>query len=198
MIFSPQARKLALTVHVASCVGWLGALVAFSALSVASLVSQDGHMVQAADLGMGMTAWYVILPLGAAALVSGLVQALGSAWGLLRHYWVVAKLLLTVLAFAVLLLKLPAIAYLGSAVTEGNIVSADLVGLRRSLLSHAAGGLLVLLAATTLAVYKPQGHTAYAMPRWARTFAIALTALAIVVVIMLAGGGHGPGAHMPR
>jgi hypothetical protein len=110
----------------------------------------------------------------------------------------VAKLLLTVLAFAVLLLKLPAIAHLGSAVTESNIVSADLVGLRRSLLSHAAGGLLVLLAATTLAVHKPQGRTAYAMPRWARTLAIALAALAIVVVIMLAGGGHGPGAHMPR
>jgi hypothetical protein len=155
-------------------------------------------MVQAADLAMVLTAWYVILPLGAAALVSGLVQALGSAWGLLRHYWVVAKLLLTMLAFAVLLLKLPAIASLGSAMTENNIVSADLVGLRRSLLSHAAGGLLVLLAATTLAVHKPQGHTAYAMPLWAKTLAIALAALAIVVVIMLAGGGHGPGAHMPR
>jgi hypothetical protein len=37
---------------------------------------------------MGLTAWLVIMPLSVATLVSGLVQALGTTWGLLRHYWV--------------------------------------------------------------------------------------------------------------
>lgn len=51
-------------------------------------------MVRAAALAMGLTAWFVILPLSLAALTTGLVQALGTAWGSFRHYWILFKLLL--------------------------------------------------------------------------------------------------------
>jgi hypothetical protein len=37
----PRLRKFALTAHVVSSVGWLGALVVFLALSVVGLTSQD-------------------------------------------------------------------------------------------------------------------------------------------------------------
>jgi uncharacterized membrane protein YhiD involved in acid resistance len=39
-----------------------------------------------------------------------------------------------------------------------------LAGLRTSMLVHAAGGLVVLLTALTLATYKPQGITPYGVP----------------------------------
>ncbi|MGH8609034.1 MAG: hypothetical protein ACREX9_16960, partial [Gammaproteobacteria bacterium] len=78
-----------------------------------------------------------------------------------RNYWVLAKLLLTILATIVLLLKMEPISYLAGVAAETTLLSADLLGLRVSLMAHAGGGLLVLLAATTLAVYKPRGMTRY-------------------------------------
>ena len=44
---------------------------------------------------------------------------------------------------------------------ETTLSSADFRALRIQLVVHAAGGLLVLLAATMLSVYKPWGMTPY-------------------------------------
>lgn len=84
MIMTPPVRKLALTAHVTASIGWVGALVVFFAHAVAGLTSSDEQIVRAVTLAMGITAWFVILPLGLATLATGLVQALGTAWGLLR------------------------------------------------------------------------------------------------------------------
>jgi hypothetical protein len=193
---TPPLRKLALTAHITSSVGWLGALAVFLAHALASAMSQDAQIVRAASLAMALSAWFVIFPLSVASLVTGLVQALGTAWGLFRHYWVLFKLVLTAVATLVLLLKLQPISALADAAAQTTFSSSDLVGLRTSLLVHAAGGLLVLLAAATLAVYKPAGTTRDGMPRWAKAFGVVVIALLVLVVAMALVGGHGPGAHV--
>jgi hypothetical protein len=136
----------------------------------------------------------VIVPLSFASLGTGLVQALGTPWGLLRHYWVLAKLLLGMIAVTVLLLKIAPISALGGAAAAG-FSAGDLRGLRISVMAHAAGGLLVLLAATALAVYKPQGIVGQRMPRWVKTFGVALLVLTVVLAHMTFSGRHGPGGH---
>ncbi|TIL35229.1 hypothetical protein [Mesorhizobium sp.] len=103
----------------------------------------------------------VIVPLVLASLVTGLVQSLGTNWGLFRHYWVVTKLLLNVLVTIVLLLQLELIGYLADVSAETMLSSADLRGLRMSPVIHAAGGLLVLLVPVVLSLYKPRGLTPY-------------------------------------
>jgi hypothetical protein len=217
MTLTPLLRKLTLTAHVTASVGWLGALAVFLAHALASLISRDEQMVRAASLAMGLTAWFVILPLSLTSVTTGLVQALGTAWGLFRHYWIFFKLLLTTLATIVLLLKLGPISYLADVAAETTFSSADLIGLRTSLMVHAGGGLLVLLAAATLAVYKPQGMTRYGVrkqrgegsartesslgaatstPRWVKVFGVIVIILILLVGVMLLAGGHGPGAHV--
>ena len=217
MTMTAPVRKLTLTAHVTTSVGWLGALAVFLAHALASLISQDEQMVRAASLAMGLTAWFVILPLSLASLTTGLVQALGTAWGLFRHYWILFKLLLTAVATIVLLLKLAPISYLADVAAEKAFSSADLIGLRTSLMIHAAGGLLVLLTVATLAVYKPRGMTRYGVrkqreqgsattqaglesvtstPRWVKVFGVIVIILILIVGVMLLGGGHGPGAHL--
>jgi hypothetical protein len=99
-----RVRKLALTAHITCSVGWLGAVASFLALSIAGLTREDPQQVHAAYLAMELTTWYVIVPLSLASLVTGVVQALGTAWGLFRHYWVPIKLLMTLLATLILLL----------------------------------------------------------------------------------------------
>lgn len=197
MPMSPQVRKLALTAHVTCTVGWLGALAAFLALAVAGLNSQDARLVQACYVAMGLTTWFVIVPLSLASLGTGLVQALGTPWGLFRHYWVLAKLVLTIIAVTVLLLKVPPISHLSAVASESGLSSSDLRGLRISVMIHAVGGMLVLIATTTLALYKPQGviERSASVPRWVKGFAVVLLTLIVVVAHMIFTGQHGPGAH---
>src|SRR5258708_30257146 len=103
MAMTPGLRRLALTTHVTSSVGWLGAVAAFLALAIAGVGSQDGQIVRAAYLAMHLITWFVIVPLSFAALFTGIVQSLGTTWGLFDHYWVVTKLMLTNLATMILL-----------------------------------------------------------------------------------------------
>lgn len=161
MTMTPSLRKFALTAHVTSSVGWMGAVAGFLALAVVGLTSEDAQMVRAAYLAMEAITWFVIVPLAFASLLTGLVMSLGTAWGLFRHYWVLIKLLATVLATIVLLLQTGSISYLASVAAETTLSSENLREARISLVVHAGGGLLVLLVPMILSVYKPRGVTRY-------------------------------------
>ncbi len=153
---TPGLRKFVLTVHLAVSVGWIGAVVAYIALDVTAVTSQDVQMVRAAYLAMELTVWYVIVPLALAALLTGLVMSLGTPWGLFRHYWVLITLVLTILTTVVLLLETRTISYMAEVAASG----ADPRELPGSL-PHSVGGLVLLLVITMLNVYKPRGLTPY-------------------------------------
>jgi hypothetical protein len=162
MALPPRRRKLALTTHVTASVGWLGAVIAFLALSIAGLTSQDPQTVQGAYLVMELTGWVVLVPLSLASLATGLVCSLGSAWGLFRHYWVLFKLAINLVATIVLLLYMQTLEHLGDVAAATTLSDTRLGGLRDpSPVLHAAAALLLLLVATTLAIYKPRGMTRY-------------------------------------
>ena len=166
MTLSPGARKLALTAHVTVSVGWFGAVVASLALGVLGLVSQDEQVVRAVYLVMEPTGWFVLVPFSLASLGTGLVQALGTRWGLFRHYWVLVKLLMNVLASVVLLLYMGTLGYLADLAADATSSGGGLAGLRSpSPLIHASGALVLLLVATVLSVYKPKGMTRYGQRR---------------------------------
>jgi hypothetical protein len=161
MTMTPRFNKFALTAHITFSVGWLGAIVAYLALAIAGLTVHNAQMVRAVYLSMELIGWYVIVPFSLAALLTGLVEALGTQWGLLRHYWILVKFLLTTGGTIVLLRHMQAVSRMSGAAAETALSSADFRALRIQLVVHAAGGLLVLLAATTLSVYKPWGMTPY-------------------------------------
>ncbi len=154
-------RKLVLTAHIASSVSLLGAVGAFLALAIAGLFGQSPQMMRAAYLATELIAWLVIVPLAFASLLTGVVQSVGTHWGLFQHYWVLAKLLLTGFVTIILLLQMKSISYLGDTAEKMGLTSVDLLDARISLVAHAGGGLLVLLIPTALSVYKPRGMTQY-------------------------------------
>ena len=161
-MMSPGLRRLMLTVHVAASVGWLGAIAAYIALNVPALTGDDQQTVRAAYLMMDVVMWYAVLPLAVVSLVTGVVQALGTPWGLFRHYWVTISLAVTVFAFTILMLHLPAVEDRAAVAADPN---ADVSHLGGDLL-HSVGGLIVLLVPLALNIYKPRGLTRYG---WRRT-----------------------------
>ena len=169
MTLKPRTRKLVLTAHVASSVGWLGAVVTFLALALAGLTSESGDTVRAVYLAMESIGWFVLVPLSFASLLTGLVQSLGSAWGLFRHYWVVFKLLINVAASVVLLLYMETLDHFARVAAVASTTPDVPDALRSpSPLIHAALALLLLLVATVLAVYKPRGVTPWGQRRLAQ------------------------------
>ena len=162
MILPPVLRKAALTAHVTSSVGWLGSVVAFLALAVAGVTSRDDQTVRAVYLAMEVLGWAVLVPLAVASMVTGLMQSLGTPWGLFRHYWVLVKLAMTGLATAVLLLYTTTLTYLADVAADPAAVGDQSRALPSvSPVLHSGAALIVLLIAAALSVFKPRGLTPY-------------------------------------
>jgi hypothetical protein len=158
MTMAPDLRKFVLTAHLTFSLGFFGAAVAYLALGVSAVTSEDAQMVRAAWIAMDLIGWYVIVPLSLASLLTGLVMALGTPWGLFRHYWVLITFMLSIFATVILLLHMPSVSALADVAREADSATLDRLG---GDLFHAGGGLLVLLVITVLNVYKPRGMTPY-------------------------------------
>ncbi len=144
-------RKIALAAHLVLAVGWIGAVLAFLPLALARAAGAAG-----AFEAMVVLLRWVILPLAFGALASGIVSGLSSPWGLVRHWWVIIKLALTLVAIAVLVAQVGPIEELAHAPAVGHEALRPLV--------HAGGGLALLLAIHLIGVFKPWGPTRRGRP----------------------------------
>jgi hypothetical protein len=170
---APGLRKGVLVAHVGCSVGWLGAVVTSLVLALAGLVARDGQVVRAVYLTLEVIGWWALVPLSVASLATGLVQALGTTWGLLRHYWVVAKLLMNLFATGVLLLYMQTLTSLASMARTAAVGPGALRD--PSPVVHAGAAVVLLLVALVLSVYKPRGLTRYGQRRQRQQRATAAT-----------------------
>jgi hypothetical protein len=193
------ARKLNLTAHVVSSVGWLGAVVAFLALALVGLWSADPDHTRGTYLTMNTLGQFVVVPFSLAALITGFVQSLLTRWGFFRYYWVAAKLVLTVFATGMVLLH----QFLAVAVAAGRVVGTpigvmpDLGGLRAQLVIDAALGIAVLLVNTSLSIFKPWGpirREAGSIPSGLK-LTLALAVAVVIAILAVHVTGHAPRRH---
>jgi hypothetical protein len=180
-----------LATHIVFSVGWLGAIIPYLALALAGLVSHDEQMARAAYLSMEVIGWFVIVPFSVGALASGLVQSLATQWGLFRHWWILLKLLLTIVAVVILVRHMEDVSRVSRLAKEATMSGVDF----RPELIHAAGGLLVVLAATLLSVFKPWGMTHYGLKKAAQPDSSSRPSNAAAVVrepaVSVGGSGWG-------
>jgi hypothetical protein len=130
----------------------------------------DADAIRAAYLAMDVIGWLAIVPLALGALLTGLVMSLGTPWGLIRHYWVLISLVLTVFSTAILLLHTPTMDRMAGVVREADVAQLRALG---GDLFHPGVGLLVLLVITGLNVYKPRGVTPYGWRKQQERHAVA-------------------------
>jgi hypothetical protein len=149
----PRWRKLLLTTHVATSVGLLGTDATVLLLAAeGARGSEPGAVYPAAQLIGAL----LLVPLALASLTTGITLGLLTPWGLLRHWWVTAKLALTtagtVLAVAVLT---PTLSGLAAASRSDDAIA---LGDRLELVRDSGAASLVLLVTVVLSVYKPFGR----------------------------------------
>jgi hypothetical protein len=153
---SSRVSKAMLTTHITFSVGWIGTVAAFLALSIVGLVGNN-QIVPACYVAMEVVAWFIIVPFCFASLLTGLIQALGTQWGLFKHWWVVVKLILTVIATLILMLHMQPISYLADVASQKILATDELRNLRIRIIADAGAAIMVLVAITTVSVYKPWG-----------------------------------------
>ncbi len=159
---SRSARKLTLLTHVVVSVGWVGVDAALLVLAVTGLTSDNPQTVAACYTSMKTFAVVLLLPLGLAALATGLLLGAGGRWGILRHWWVVTKLVINlVLTSLVLALLRPRLddAAEASLRVDGSLVHR-LGSLRLDLVFPPTVSIVALVFAATLGLYKPWSMTA--------------------------------------
>ena len=153
-------RKLLLICHISVSVSLIGTVASFLFLAVIGMLTTTFEIQRITYPAMAMLAVYLILPMAIMSFVIGIIQSLYSPWGLVQHYWVLAKLFLSALTIGVLLMQLDTINTLATIASHVTLPADDMAQQMRVIV-HAAGGLTVLLLATVLSVYKPRGMTRY-------------------------------------
>ena len=158
-----SARKILLTAHVSSSVGWFGAVAGFLALAIVGLTSGNGSLAWGAYLAMDLTTWYVIVPLAVLSVLTGVISSLGTMWGLFRHYWVLVKLLITLVCSVILAIHMRPIELLAAAATRARSIDASLHSAQAMMVYASGAALAALLVLTALSVFKPRGLTGLAI-----------------------------------
>lgn len=156
-------RRLARLVHLIAALGWIGVDVVLGVLAVTGFTSDDPALVAASYRALAVFAVPLLLVFGLGTLASGLLLGIGGGWGLVRYWWVVAKLGINIiLSSLVLVLLQPRIAAAGAAAARADATLADRLGhIPLDLIFPAFVSGAALLGASLLGTFKPWGRTPF-------------------------------------
>lgn len=144
-----RTRRSVLVAHVAVSVSWLGLTIGLLTLGLTAFLTGDPGTAQAATRAMKIFGDWLIVPTAFLSLVSGLVLALGTPWGLARHRWVWAKFWITLVTTGLTVFSLrPGI----NEAAAGGAIDTDLV------IGPAVASATYLFV-TAVSVLKPWGLT---------------------------------------
>jgi hypothetical protein len=153
----PRTRKAVLVAHIVAAGAWIGLDVMLGVLVFTPLLTSDTAVAALCYQVMPLLFWPILVS-GLASLVTGLVLGMGTHHGLVRHWWVLVKLVLNiVLTSLVVVLLGPGMdeaAEAGRQLAAGTPVDTDLSNMVFPPIVSGAS----LVVATVLAVYKPWGR----------------------------------------
>lgn len=146
-------RKAILTLHVTVAVGWVGIEIAQLLLGLIGLSTDDAELVRATRVVMELLGIELIAVIAWTTLLTGLLLATATKWGLLKHYWIVTKLVVNIV------LMLNGHFFLQHWLREQAEVGKAPESLSVQLVISMSIALVLLVSATALSVYKPWGKT---------------------------------------
>jgi hypothetical protein len=165
----PTVRKVVLVLHIAVSVAWLGLDLCVLTLGITGLVTADPLKHRAVYVVLSLVANAVVIPISLSALVTGLLLGLGTRWGILRHYWVATKFVVTLGAVILSIFSLRHTAITAadrvSSVPPERSLDVHLGMVGANLVIAPSVGLVLYATCVTLSVFKPWGKTAYGRRR---------------------------------
>lgn len=161
---TPAARNAVLVLHVITGIGWMGVDIAVFVLLMTVRTTDDPVLVVSGFNAIRMIVPIAVPPLSLGIVITGLMLGLGTRWGLLRYWWVLIKLVLslimTVLVFVSLLPAVYSIVVRpASTATSADALRDSLGSLPTQLLFPPIVSFLMLGFAAILSIYKPWQRT---------------------------------------
>lgn len=161
-LIAPRARKVLFTAHVAISVAWLGVVGCQFTLATAIWVSRDAGVQYAGFTMMALLDNVFLGVTSTFAVITGLVTAVGTRWGLLQRRWVATKF------WATLAVQMVGFGVIHQSISKGNLIETagsapvrtaetDSLGVLLSCVTGTA--MLTLVTMVILSVFKPWGLT---------------------------------------
>jgi hypothetical protein len=138
-----RAHRALLVAHILASVGWFGVAVTVAFCGLVGSSTDDLAFYEVIDATLSLS-----IPLGLTAALTGVVLSVTTRWGLLRHWWVVAKEAITVAVIATDVLVVGPT--MSRAIDTGT--PTEIPG---PIFAHC----VVLALATALSVTKPRART---------------------------------------
>ncbi|AUI63459.1 hypothetical protein [Amycolatopsis sp. BJA-103] len=179
-------RQLTVWLHVVSSVGWMGQALALFTLLAIGRTTDDGAIRVAATSMAHEIDSLLLAPLANASAFTGFMLAATTAWGFTRHWWVLAK-------FVITLVQLYAGIFLLSGALRDSVVAARAGDPAPASVALVAGTALMASALAFqawLSVAKPWGKARTGpklptAPTWMFVAAVAAPLADITVGLML-------------
>jgi hypothetical protein len=154
-----RTRRAVLVLHIVAAGAWIGIDVVMGVLVLTATLTHDASAAAVSLQALELFAIWPLFGVGLLCLLSGVLLGLGTRYGLVRYWWVAAKLLLNLVLTGLVLVALrpgvEAAAAEGRRLAEGEVLAASIGQLGfPPVVSTTA-----LVTATVLAVYKPWGRT---------------------------------------
>ena len=150
----PRLRKAVLVAHILSVATWFGVDVVAAVLVVTGM-SADPATAGLAYRALGTFVLGPMLTAALATLATGLLLGWGTRWGLVRYWWVLAKLVITLVLTVLIVLALapmmPEVVVHGEQLVAGSTATGDV----RDLVFPPIVSVAALSVATVLSVFKP-------------------------------------------
>jgi hypothetical protein len=164
-----RTRQVLVFLHVVVSLGWMGAGLANVVLAMTAGYTSDADVRRVCYQMISVVDTYLVIPGAFAAFVSGVVLSLVTPWGLARYWWVLSKLVLTVVVIVY--------STVGIGVwVETSIAATNLTDVESPVAGPLAYGTLPNIVAflfmTWVSVAKPWGTTPWAKKRRPRRAAV--------------------------
>jgi hypothetical protein len=153
-----RTRKSVLVLHIASAGAWLGVDVVMAVLIFTALLRDDPATRALSYRALELVAVGPLLACGLVCLATGIVLGLASRYGLVRYWWVAAKLVLNLVLTGLVLVALaPEVA---AHADQARRLEAGLPALLDvgQLIFPPIVSPTALLVAMVLATFKPWGR----------------------------------------
>lgn len=165
----PALRKAVLVLHIVIAISWMGVDIALLVLLITARTTDSAILAVSGFSAIRMIVPVAVPPISLGILATGLILGMSTRWGVLRYWWVVVKLLLslvmTILVFVSLVPGVNSIALGAPGAMSADEVRAHLGVLPTMLLFPPVVSFLMLGVAAVLSVFKPWRHTPWSHER---------------------------------